>query len=83
MMKEFLEQRRDAFRDRGTEFMYPMVDEMLQMDIKSVDDLHEFVVECLDERNRHPTFGLKFMYYWSIHTYMVDMEDSYRRQYVC
>jgi siroheme synthase (precorrin-2 oxidase/ferrochelatase) len=81
VMRKFLEERRDAFEERGTGFMVPMVEEMLEMSIETADDLREFVDECLSERNRHTKFSMKFMYYWSVHTYMRDMLEDYERIY--
>lgn len=78
-MQEFLQNRLVAFDERGTTFMVPVVREMLEMSLESSSDLHEFVVECLAERNRHADFNLKFMYYWSVHTYLVDMFDCFQR----
>lgn len=75
----FLEQRKIDFHDRGTHYMVPMVEEMLQMDL-TVDDLQEFVVECKAERDRHTQYNLKFMYYWAVQTYLQDMVDCFKRE---
>lgn len=78
-MRCFLEEKKVEFADRGTMYMVPMLDEMLQMDLKCVDDLQEFVVECKAERDRHERYSLKFQYYWAVLTYMTDLVEQFKR----
>lgn len=80
-MHKFLSARAEAFDERGTAYMVPTIQEMLLMEINDSNDLQEFADECLAERNRHATFNLKFMYYWSVHTYIIDLIECYKREY--
>lgn len=72
-MKQFLEEKAKDFEERGTTYMVPMLQEMIEMEISTLDDLHEMRKVCVEERNRHQKFSVKFQYYWSIMTYLDDM----------
>jgi hypothetical protein len=72
-MKEYLEDRRRGFIDRGTVFMADVVDDIIEMGEVDFNEIHQVVKEF---RDVYPKFSLKFMYYWSMMTFIQDFEDQ-------
>ena len=78
-LQEYMSGKIPHYKKNGAAHMVSTIEEMLE---DGVDDLETAVAykdEAICERNRHPSFSVKYQYYWSVHTYMSDLVEGYQR----
>lgn len=73
-MDKFLEEMKDKFRDRGTVFMIPVIDELLE---RGIEDFDDYLVEVTKTRDSFERYSVDFMYWWSVQTFVVDMKTHF------
>lgn len=73
MVSVYLKQRQVEFKERGTFYMVPIVQQMLDEGVNSVEDLKQKLVECSRQKESFEKFSVKYQYYWGIETYLQDM----------
>ena len=73
-MNKFLEEMKDKFRDRGTVFMIPIIDELLE---RKIEDFDDYLIEVTEKRDSFELYSIDFMYWWSVQTFVVDMKTHF------
>lgn len=72
-IQTYLKQKQVEFEKRGTLYMVPVLQEMIDSGVSCREDLEQKLQWCLAERNKHRKFNVEFQYFWSMATYLQDL----------
>ena len=74
-LNEFLESSKKEYHDRGTIYMVDVIDKLISLNL---NNLTEVVKETRIKRDSFEKYSVDFQYYWSVLTYVEDLDRRFR-----
>lgn len=72
-LRAYLKQKQADFEERGTSYMVPVIQEILDKGINNVDGLKQKLLELSQQKEESVKYSAEFQYLWGVCTYLQDL----------